>query len=141
MRGSAIYGLFLGVGIVLFLELAPQPLGSVVLWGFFAGQLTWAAALCWRRTGLPFVTAAMAIGAASSGMMAVLATAGHVLPDLLLAAWAPMVGVPFAIALLMVIESRIHREKWLQWERYMAQKSAWDILRGRHIPELRDRGV
>lgn len=58
MWGSAVYGFFLGVGALLFIRAAPQPLGSILWWGFLAGQLSWAAALCWRRTGLPFATAA-----------------------------------------------------------------------------------
>lgn len=141
MQGSAVYGFFLGVGALLFIQLAPQPLGSILWWGGFATQLTWAAALCWRRTRLPFATAAMAIAAASSGMLTGLAIAGHVFPDLPQSWWAPVGGGLLSSPLLLLIESRVHRGKWLQWKRYMERKNAWDILRGRHIPELPGSGA
>jgi hypothetical protein len=141
MWGSAVYGFFLGVGAVLFIWTAPQPVGSILWWGFFAGQLTWGAALCWRRTGLPFATGAMAIAGATSGMLAALAAAGRVFPDLP-RAWWPLVGAGLLLGpLLLLIESRLHRAKWIQWKRYMERKSAWEILMGRHIPELRDSGA
>ena len=141
MRGSSIYGFFLGVGALLFIRMAPQPFGSILWWGFFAGQLTWGAALCWRRTGLPFATAAMAEGAAASGMLAALAAAGHVFPDLPRGWWAPVGAALLSGPLLLLTESRVHRAKWIQWRQYMEPKNAWDILVGRHIPESRDGGA
>jgi hypothetical protein len=141
MWGSAVYGFFLGVGALLFIRAAPQPVGSILWWGFFAGQLTWGAALCWRRTGLPFATAAMAIAAATSGILAALAAAGHVFPDLPRAWWAPVGTGLLSGPLFFLIESRVHRAKWMQWKQYMEPKNAWEILMGRHIPELRDGGA
>ena len=138
MWGSAVYGFFLGVGALLFVQTAPQPFGSIVWWGFFEGQLTWGAVLCWRRTRLPFASAAMAIAAASSGMLAALAVAGHVFPDLPRAWWVPVGGGLLSGPLLFLIESRVHRAKWMQWKHHMERKNAWDILKGRHIPELHD---
>lgn len=75
MSAAAVYGFFLGISWVLFFRVAPQPLGSIVWWGFFTGQLIWGAALCWRRTRLPFATAALAIAAATSGLLTILAPA------------------------------------------------------------------
>jgi hypothetical protein len=141
MWGSAVYGFFLGMVTPLFTMVAPQPMGSILLWGALACQLTWGATLCWRRTGLPFATGAMAVGAAMSGVVAGLAAAGHVFPYLPIAWWG-LVGAGFlAPPLLFLIESRVHRAKWMQWKRYMEPMSAWDILRGRHIPELRNSGT
>lgn len=141
MLGSAVYGLFLGLGALLFMRAAPQPIGSILWWGFFAGQLTWGTTLCWRRTGLPFATGAIAAPAGTSGMLAVLAAAGHVFPNLPTASWV-LVGAGFLSApLLFLIESRVHRAKWMQWKQYMERKNAWDILTGQHIPELRNSGA
>lgn len=141
MWGSVLYGLFLGVGALLFMQVAPQPAGSLLWWGFFAGQLTWGAALCWRRTGLPFATAAMAIAAATAGMLVALAPVGHTFPDLPSTWWAPVAAGLLAAPLLLMVESRVHRAKWKQWKQYMERKNAWDILVGRHIPNLRDSGA
>ena len=54
MLGSAVYGFFGGIAFVVLTRVAPQPSGSIVWWGFLAGQLTWGAAICWHRTGLPW---------------------------------------------------------------------------------------
>lgn len=81
MWGSAVCGFLLGVGALLFIQTAPQPLGSILWWGFFAGPL------------------------------------------------------------LFLIESRLHRAKWVQWKQYMERQTAWDILKGRHIPDLRNGGA
>ncbi len=141
MWGSAVYGFFLGVGALLFMRVAPQPAGSILWWGFFAGLLTWGAALCWRRTRLPYATGGMAIAGATSGILAALAAAGQVFPNLSPVGWAP-VGVGLLLPpLLFLIESRVHRAKWTRWQEHMERKNAWDILTGRHIPELRDSGA
>jgi hypothetical protein len=136
--GSAIYGFFLGVGALLFIQIAPQPVGSILWWGFFAGQLTWGAALCRRRTRLPFATAAIVIAAATSGMLTALAAAGHVFPDLPREWWWPVGAGCVSAPLLFLVESRTHRSKWRQWRQYMEPKNAWDIFMGRHIPDMRD---
>lgn len=141
MWGSAVYGFFLAVVAPLFLRAAPQPVGSILWWGFFAGQLTWGAALCWRRTGLPFATAAMAAAATTSGLLAALAAAGHVFPDLPAAWWAPVGAGLLSGPLLFLIESRVHRAKWMQWKEYMERKNAWEIFTGRHIPDMRESGA
>lgn len=138
MAGSAVYGFLLGTGFVLLARVAPQPGGSLIWGTFLAGQLTWGAIVCWRRTGLPFATASMAIGAAMSACLAVLAATGRVFPDLPLAWWIP-VGVGFATgSLCLFVESRVHRDKWRHWAEYMERKNAWDIFTGRHIPRLRE---
>lgn len=137
MWGSAIYGFFLGVGAVLFLQAAPQPAGSILCWGFLAGQLTWSATVCWRRTRLPFATAAMAVAGVTSALLAVLAAVGSVFPDLPPMWLAPVGGGLLASPLLLVIESRVHRTRWAQWKEHMHRKTAWEIFTGRHIPDLR----
>jgi hypothetical protein len=140
MKGSAVYGFFLGVAVLLFTRAAPQPAGSILLWGFFAVHLMWGAVLCWRGTALPFATLAMGIASGTSGLLATLAAAGYVFPDLPPLWWAPVSASLLSTPLMFLIESRIHREKWTQWKEYMERKNAWEILTGRHIPPLRKTG-
>ena len=82
MRGAAVYGFIVGLVVLFLSRIAPQPAGSVIWWSVLAVQLTWGSTRCWRRTGLPFASAAMAIGAAASALLAVLATQGRVFPNL-----------------------------------------------------------
>ncbi|MCL4191909.1 MAG: hypothetical protein KJZ87_09190 [Thermoguttaceae bacterium] len=83
----------------------------------------------------------MAIAAASSATLAALAAAGYVFPDLPRASWAPVGAGIVAGPLLFLIESRLHRAKWMQWKQYMERQTAWDILKGRHIPNLHNKGA
>jgi hypothetical protein len=137
MIGSAIYGVLGGIAFVLLTRVVPGPAGSVVWWSFVAIQLTWVSAICWRRTGLPFATAAMVIAAANSGLLALLAMSGSAFPDLPLRWWIPVGFGLVAAPVCLLVESRVHRVESAQWRDYMAHKNAWDILVGRHIPNLR----
>jgi hypothetical protein len=138
MLGSLMYGCVLALGFFVATKIAPQPAGSVLWWSVLTIQLGIAARSCWRRTGLPFVTAAMAIAAASCSLLATLAAAGMVYPDVP-AGWWPLVGAGMvAVPSLLLIESRVNRDRWRQWRAFMQRSTAWDILRGRHIPELRE---
>ena len=136
---AALYGVTIGIGFVVFTRLMPQPLGSLIYWSFFSVQLSWGAMTCWRRTGLPFATAAMVTGAAMSACLAVLAAMGHPFQALAPESWVLFVGGTVLGPLFLLIESRANRVKWQQWGRYMENKSFWDIVTGRHIPELRNR--
>ena len=91
--------------------------------------------------GLPFATMAMAIGAAMSAGLAVLAASGRIFPDLSRGLWIP-VGIALALGpLFLLIESRANRAKWRQWVLSMERSNVWDILTARHIPKLRDGGA
>ena len=141
MWGARVYGIFIGIGSMLFIRAAPQPAGSILWWGLIASQLTWASTLCWRRTGLPFATAAMVVAAAGSGLLAILALAGYVFPDLPRVWWLPLGALMVSGPLLLLVESRVNRARWMQWKEYAQHMSAWEIFRGRHIPDLRDRSA
>jgi hypothetical protein len=80
----------------------------------------------------------MGIGAVGSALLAILATAGHVFPDLPFEWWVPLVVLMISGPLCLFVESRVHRAQWTRWRDYMGRKTAWDILTGRHIPRLRD---
>jgi len=115
----ALYGVLFGIAFFVFGRLVPQPMGAVILWSAIAIQLSLGAGICWRRTGLPFASVAMFHGSVMSVCLVVLALMGQPFPNL-----AP--------------GSRVNRVKWAEWGRYMEHKSVWDILTGRHIPDLRD---
>lgn len=137
MLGSMIYGACLGLGFVAVQRLAPQPIGWVVWWLAFAVQLARGATLTWRRTALPFATAALCLGATAAALIAVLSAAGFIFPDYPLRLAVLVYSLMVAGPLCLLIESRVHRAEWLRWRKDMQAKSAWDILLGRRIPNPR----
>jgi len=138
---SMQYGALLGVVIVVLTKLAPQPAGAIILWSLFCIQLAWGALICWRRTGLPFATAAMINGSVMSAGLVVLALIGQPFPNLAQASWV-LFGCGAAVGpLFLLIESRVNPEKWRDWKRHMETKTVWHILTGRHIPDLRKSGA
>ncbi len=138
---SAMYGVVIGIGSVVFTRLMPQPMGSIIYWGFFSVQLSCGAVTCWRRTGLAFASAAMVNGAVMSICLVVLAAMGHPFPDLGPASWVLFCGGAVVGPLFLLIESRVNRLKWQQWARHMEHRNVCDILTGRHIPQLRKNGA
>ncbi|MEX2271781.1 MAG: hypothetical protein WD690_09935 [Vicinamibacterales bacterium] len=115
--------------------------GAIILWSFFSIQLSWVALTCWRRTGLPFATAGMACGAVMSMSLVVLAVMGQPFPDLAPESWVLFGASALLAPLFLLIESRVNHAKWQEWSRYMEHKNVWDIITGRHIPQIRDRAV
>jgi hypothetical protein len=139
MSAAAQFGLLLAVTTVVATEVAPQPHGSIILWSFFTVQLAWAARVCWRRTGLPYATAAMGEGAVVSALLAVLAATGLVFPNFPATLWAVLVLSLAAGPILLWIESRKNPAQWRAWKNYMERVSLWDVVTMRHIPKLRSR--
>ncbi|MGV3518929.1 hypothetical protein [Luteitalea sp.] len=132
-----MYGFVLGLAFFLMTKIAPQPTGSVIWWSFLTIQLGIGARLCWQRTGLPFVTTAMTLGALDCALLATFASRGMLYPALP-SAWWPLVGSGMvACPTLLFVESRVNRDRWNQWRAFMQRSSVLDILRGRHIPNLR----
>jgi hypothetical protein len=103
----------------------------------FAVQLAWIARVCWCRTGLPCAAAAMALASTASAIVAVLAWEGHRANSIPLSWLIPLAVVAGAAPLCLLIESRLHRPEWAAWRDYEEDKSLWDFLTGRHIPDLR----
>jgi hypothetical protein len=134
----ALYGVLFGIAFFVFGRLVPQPMGAVILWSAIAIQLSLGAGICWRRTGLPFASVAMFHGSVMSVCLVVLALMGQPFPNLAPGSWVFFAGGALVGPVLFLVESRVNRVKWAEWGRYMEHKSVWDILTGRHIPDLRD---
>jgi hypothetical protein len=136
MTASGLYGLCLGIAWFIFTTIASQPLGSILLFAFFAVQLSWTALTCWRRTGLPFLTLAMAVGSTQFAVLAILAATGHVYLQSSRGWWivvgAAMIGVP-----LVLVEQRVNRAKWARLKEQTKQPSLLDVFMANHIPWLR----
>jgi hypothetical protein len=122
------------------MQLVPQPAGEIVWFGFWSVQLARGAVQIWRRTGLPFLTAAMVQGAVMSLCLAVLAAIGRPFQEMSAESWVLFAGTAVSALLLNHIESRVNKSKVKQCAEYMEHKNVWDILTGRHIPHLRNGG-
>jgi len=138
---SGLYGALLGIVMVVLTKVAPQPAGAVMFWSLICVQMALVAMTCWRRTGLPFATAAMINGSVVSAGLVVLALIGQPFPNLAPASWV-LFGCEAAIGpVFLVIESRVNHEKWQAWARHMEGQTLWHVVAGRHIPDLRKHGA
>lgn len=130
------YGLLVFVAYLLLTSLIPGNVGRMVFWGVGAAQLAWGAALVWRRTRLPFAAAALVIGSVGFGVAIFVTAIGY---DL----FALSVGSVLLCSVFLVtgplcfwIESRRHPKQWQRWREHMFHMGAWDIVMGRHVPNL-----
>lgn len=137
MKAAMLYGLILGIAFPLLTSVAPQPGGSILMWGAIAVQLAWAAALTRERMDLVFSSSAMALGSALAVMVAALYAAGYDLFTFPMP-WAAVywVGV-VVVPLTLYVDMFLHPAKWEAWKDHMEDMSIWDMLRFRHIPDLR----
>lgn len=139
MSAGIRYGLFLGLGMVLLFDVAPQPTGAVAFWALQTVQLTIYSAVTWRRTGLVVSTVGGGGAALASFVLMVLHAAGYswsTFPK----PWAWVVYVLIAMVPVSVIaESKIHGSEWNRWKRHMEGMGLTDVLLMRHIPNLHQR--
>jgi hypothetical protein len=140
MKTGASFGLFLGLTSFVFLDLAPQPAGQILWFGFWSVQVSWGAVTYWRRTRLPFMTAALVLGAVMSCCLTVLAAIGRPLGQMSAEAWVLVVGTMVTGLLLIHIESRVNKSKVKQCAEYREHTTVWGALTFRHIPHLREGG-
>jgi hypothetical protein len=137
MAGAFWYGGLLGVlSVVLTRGLAGET-GWAVWWAVVAVQLAIAAAVTWRRTRLALSTTAMALGSIFSVGVVVAAAGGRGWPALLRDDWHLLVPCLLVAPLLLLAESRLHREQWRHWRAHMTTCSLLDVLALRHIPDWR----
>ena len=137
MKAAMLYGLMLGIAFPLLTAVAPQPGGSILMWGAIAIQLAWGAVLTQARMGLFFSSLAMALGSALSIMVVALYATGYDLFTFPMP-WAAYywLGV-IVVAITLHLDMFLHPAKREAWRRHMEKVSVWDMLRGRHIPDLR----
>lgn len=135
-RYGLVYGVVVGLAIAV---LAPHPAGSLVLWGFLAVISPWNAARVWRRTGLPFVTAAGFLASVSGILMTIASLYGHTLPMLPFAWAVPFFSLSALICICMFTEQWVHPREWELWRASIEDQTAWDFFTGRSIPDLRHR--
>lgn len=131
------FGLLIGLILTGMIRFAPQPLGSILLWSFFAVQLSIGAVRARQRMGLPLVATTLVLGAVGSLLLLGLSLFGYTLIALPL----PWLIVCLLLALpgpiLFFIESRRHPQEWAAWEESTRNSTVWDMLLLRHIPDLR----
>lgn len=119
MAASGLYGVVVAAAFWVCVQLAPQPAGSVIYWGLLSLQLTWGALVCWRRTGLPFMTAGLAAGAVTSACLTVIAVMGGLFPNFSAESWVLLGGGLALPPLFFHIESRANRDTWRQVAQHM----------------------
>lgn len=130
------YGLLLGLIMFVMVRLVPQPAGSAILWLAVAMHLSFMAMRIWQRMHLPLVTTANILAATGSLFLAVVHFLGLTYASIPLAGLVPLGLVALAGPILFHIEARRHPEKWKAWEAAMRNSTVWDMLLGRHIPDL-----
>lgn len=137
MRGSAVYGLLLGLLFIVLTRLAPQPIGSLILWGALALQSGWMAWLLLRRTRMYLASAAMIMTTNMAILLMLAAVRGQTFPELSIEFAVPSYALMLEGLVLMAVAARVHRREWEAWRSFMQGKSAWDLVLGRHVPEQR----
>jgi hypothetical protein len=137
MRASAQFGLLFGATLTPLMLFGPRPLAPLAVGSLIAGVLIVAAVLTWRRTGLRLASTSM-ISAAFG--MAVLTFRLMQSPDLFAAPFGLLLAIGFFVLLsplLMLLQSRTAPDTWRQWRQHVDTTTLTDMLRFRHIPDLR----
>lgn len=137
MKAAAIYGAVLGFLTPLWVHIALQPAGGALFFGVVAIQLTIAATLTFRRTGLVFSSLAMALGAVQSVVCVGLYVAGYT-PFTLPTPWIAALGIGSVIVpLVLHLDAFVNEERWDAWKDHMDDCRVRDLVMMRHIPDLR----
>ena len=141
MDAGAKYALLLLIEMVLFLRVAPQPLGAVIFWSVQAAQLTAYTVVTWRRTHLAISTLGGAAAAVASVFLLALYAAGYSWRNLSKPWLVAVCGLVALVPASVIVESRVHRIEWNEWKHHMAGMGLVDLLLLRHIPNLHNRGA
>lgn len=137
MKAAAGYGLLFGFTSGLLTNVAPQPWGGILLWGFLALQSAAMTIVLLRRTRLPFASLSCVIATIVSAMAALLYGAGYDLFTFPLP-WAAFFWTGFfVIPIVLYVDKFVNPDQWQAWRRHMDECSTWDIFQGHHIPDLR----
>ena len=116
-------------------------IGSTTLWTLFWGMqaiaVSRAAQLTWQRTGLWWMSVEMAHGAIFCAALVIVHAFGYTLLALPYPWQLLFFGNAVMIAVMQFVCSREDRDKWRRWGAHMENVSLFDIIRLRHIPNLR----
>ena len=137
MKASAQFGLLFGATLTPLMLFGPRPFAPLAVGSLVAGVLIVAGVLTWRRTGLKFASFSMFTAACA---MAVLTFRLMRSPDLFAAPlWLLLAFGVFVLLgpLLMWVQSRTAPDTWRQWRQHADTVPLSDMLRFRHIPDLR----
>jgi Na+/proline symporter len=137
MKAPAQFGLLFGATLTPLMLFGPRPLAPLAVGSLIAVVLIVAGVLTWRRTGLRLASASMFSGAFG---MAVLTFTLVQSPDLFAAPFGLLLALGSFVLLsplLMFFQSRTAPETWRQWRRHHDTMTLADMLRFRHIPDLR----
>jgi hypothetical protein len=135
-NAGALYGLMMGIIVVVL-----ETIGSSVLWTvFWAAQtilVATAALLTWRRTRLFWMTIGMTHGAVILAIHMAAHAAGYTIHTFV-AEWRALFLANTAMMPVYVILARWREpDGWKRWEQHAEGMSVLDMLRFRHIPQLR----
>ena len=136
MSAAGLYGLLLGV-LFFLLDWLNSPVVWAIFWAFQAIELTLYARLTWQRTRMVWMTIGGAHAALVSAALVPASLAGYTLNHLPspwnVVFWVNALTVP----LLLGIAWMVDREKFKQCKEYQRNTTLLDMLRFRHIPNLR----
>ena len=139
MEAGIRYGLFLSLMMtpLILMGFHRNETLMALVWGVLSVQLAAAAWLVWTRTGFRFSTASMGVASATGGVFAILLLRGVNPMAIENLAWSlPILMLP---GLFFWLEARRNPERWRAWGEHMREMSALEVLRGRHIPDWRNR--
>lgn len=131
-----IYGLVLSI-VIAWLDWLNSPIVWALFWAVAAIQLAIFARLTWQRTRMVW-TAVSGVHASLVACALVPASlAGYTLHNLP-SPWNVVFWINvFAVPALLVISWTLDRGKHRQWKEFQRHKSLLEMLRFRHIPNLR----
>jgi hypothetical protein len=136
---GAWYGLLFSAAYFVFVELLPQPPGSIVFFSLLTLQGIAFAVVTWRRMRMVRVTAAGVLGAVCFGTMGWAAMNGI---SYLTPAVASIMGISLgAVLLLMTLSNVRDRAVWNKWAAQHERLTIFDMILMRHIPDLRGDGA
>ena len=137
MSASAQFGLLFGTTLTPLMLFGPRPLAPLAVGSLIAAVLIVAGVLTWRRTGLRLASASMFSGVFG---MALLTFSLMQSADLFAAPFGLLLALGCLVLLtplLMLLQSRTAPDTWRQWRQHLDTVTLTDMLRFRHIPDLR----
>lgn len=137
MRAASQFGLLLGVVVTPMMLFGPKPLAPLVAGALLAGPLLVAGVLTWRRTGLRIAAAAMFTGAIGAAVLALVHARFPGLRSAPSFQPAALLCLALLAPALLLLQARRAPEAWQRWRDHTESVTLVEMLRFRHIPDLR----